>query len=310
VTFSAALVPSPDECGVSSADPAFATARALAAWDGFIALAEQADLASVARAKGRLGRDVVLPLGKWPQTRSLAQLLADAADGRTSTPIDLDREEREVLAAQSGASDDEALDALRAAREDVAAFFSSVPGPELLRSPTASPLGPIPVLTLLHAIGYQLAVCALDLEPCGISAPVELLELGVVALVDTTGALAARQGVSGSVTAVMPGSVWGFAAIGGSWRTAELPRPIGRPDGPAVEATARVIIDITSGRNLNLAGLWRDGSLVTHDLAGLSRLAPVLEQVPGIPGGVALRTATRAFSGVGRVLSWLPGWPA
>jgi len=166
------------------------------------------------------------------------------------------------------------------------------------------------VLTLLHAIAYQLAVCALDLEPCGVEAPAELLELGVVALVDTTGALAAREGISGSVTAVMPGSVWGFAAIGGAWRTAQLPRPSQRPEGPAVQASARVIVDITSGRNLNIAGLWRDGSLVTHDLAGLARLTPVLEQVPGIPGGIALRAASRTLSGVGRVLGWLPSWPA
>ena len=107
----------------------------------------------------------------------------------------------------------------------------------------------------------------------------------------------------------MPGSVWGFAATDGSWRTSELPRPTGAPPGPAVEASARVILDITSGRNMNIPGLWRDGSLVTHDLAGLSRLTPVLEQVPGIPGGAALKAASKAFSGVGRILGRLPGWP-
>ena len=306
---SAALAPSPTDRGVTTADPGSATVRALAAWDLFIDLATHADLAAVARSKGRLGREVVLPLGKWPQTRSMTQVLHDAACGRSAEPVDLDAEERQVLEAHAAVSDVEAVQALRAARQDVAAFFASAPAPELLRAETASPLGPLPVLTLLHAIAYQLAVCALDLEPCGVVAPVELLELGVVALVDTTGALAARQGISASVTAVMPGSVWGFAAAEGAWRTARLPRPSGRPEGPAVEASARVIVDITSGRNLNIAGLWRDGSLVTHDLAGLSRLTPVLEQVPGIPGGVALRAASRAFSGVGRVLGWLPSWP-
>ncbi len=305
----AALAPSPGEQGVLSSDPTGAAARTLEAWDHFIALAEQADLHAVARAKGRLGRQVVLPLGRWPQTRSLAQVLADAQAGRTAPPVDLEREEREVVAAQADASDTQVLAALQAARADLAAFLAASPPPGLLAAPTASPLGPLPVLTLLHAVAYQLAVGALDLEPCGPTAPARLLELAVVALVDTTGALAARQGVAGSITAIMPGSVWGFAAVRGAWRTAELERPLGAPQTPAVEATARVIVDITSGRNLNVPGLWRDGSLVTHDLAGLSRLTPVLEQVPGIPGGTALRTASRALSGVGRILGRLPGWP-
>jgi hypothetical protein len=304
-----ALTPAPDERGVLSSDPDAAGSRTLAVWDGIIALAEAADLHAIARAKGRLGREVLLPLGAWPQTRSLAGVLADAASGRTSPPVDLEREERDVLAAQAGASDEQVLDALRAARDTLANYLASRPAIEELSAATASPLGPLPVLTLLHAVGYQLAVAALDLEPCGVTAPDDLLELGVVALVDTTGALAARQGVTGSITALMPGSVWGFAAAEGSWRTVELGRPAGSPDGPAVEASARVIVDITSGRNLNVPGLWADRSLVTHDLAGLSRLTPVLEQVPGIPGGTALRAAARTFSGVGKILGRLPGWP-
>lgn len=304
----AALVPSPGEQGVLSSDADGAGARALACWDGLIALAEKADLHAVARAKGRLGREVLLPLGNWPQTRSLEQILADARAGRTTPPVDLELEEREVLAAHAGATNTEVIDGLRASRDDLAAFLDSGPD-EDLALPTASPLGPLPVLTLLHAIAYQLAVCALDLEPCGATPPDDLLERGVVALVDTTGALAARQGIQGSITAIMPGSVWGFAAQDGSWRTAELPRWVGTPDGPAVQARARVILDVTSGRNLNVPGLWRDGSLVTHDLAGLARLTPVLDQVPGIPGGTALKAASRAFSGVGRILGMLPGWP-
>jgi hypothetical protein len=306
---SAALAPSAGEQGVLSSDPTAAGTRALACWDAMIALAEKADLQAVARAKGRLGREVLLPLGRWPQTRSLAQVLADARAGRTLPPVDLEREEREVLAAQAGASDTEVVDALRRTRDDLAGFLGAAPETNQLGQPTASPLGPLPVLTLLHAIAYQLAVCALDLEPCGAAPPTAFLEMGVVALVDVTGALAARQGVHGSITAVMPGEVWGFAAQDGAWRTARLTRPVGRPDGPAVQASARVILDITSGRNLNVPGLWRDGSLVTHDLAGLSRLTPVLEQVPGIPGGTALRAASKAFSGVGRILGRLPGWP-
>jgi hypothetical protein len=304
----AALTPAPGESGVLSGDPAAAGARLLASWDAFIAMAEQADLTAVARAKGRLGREVVLPLGAWPQTRSLTQVLDDAHAGRTTPAVDLEREERDVLAAQAAATDAEVVDALVAAREELARFLSAGPDHTQLALPTASPLGPLPVLTLLHAISYQLAVGALDLEPCGPTAPPDFLEAGVVALVDTTGALAARQGIECSITAVMPGAVWGFGAAAGSWRTAELDRPADAPHGPAVQAAARVILDVTSGRNLNLPGLWRDGSLVTHDLGGLMRLTPVLDQVPGIPGGTALRLASRAFGGVGRVLGRLPDW--
>ena len=304
----AALVPSPGEQGVLSNDPAGAAARTLASWDDFIAVAEQADLRTVARAKRRLGREVVLPLGAWPQCRSLAGILADAAAGSTTAPVDLEREERDVIAAQSGASDAQVVDALRSARDAVATFLVSAASTDLFDLPTASPLGPLPVLTLLHAATYQLAVCALDLEPCGAVVPAGMLERGVIALVDTTGALAGRQGITGSITAVMPGSVWGFAAHGGAWRTAERQRTPGPPDGPAVEAAARVILDITSGRNHNVPGLWRDGSLITHDLAGLSRLSPILDQVPGIPGGMALRAASKALSSVTGILGRRPRW--
>jgi hypothetical protein len=190
---------------------------------------------------------------------------------------------------------------------------------------TASPLGPLPVLTLLHAVPYRLAVAALDLEPCGARPTDELLELGVAALVDTTGALAAREGVTGSITAVMPASTWGFGADAGAWLCVRLPvdgatadgpgpgegaRRADAPEaGPSVQAHARVIVDVTAGRTTNLAALWRDRALVTHDVPGLLRLAPVLEQVPGIPGGAALRAAARYLGGLGQLLGRLPGLP-
>jgi hypothetical protein len=302
------LTPDDGERGVLSSDPAGAGARALTSWDAFIALAEKADLGSVARAKGRLGREVCLPLGTWPQTRSLGEILADARASRTTPAVDLEQEEGDVRAAQADATDREVVDALRRTREDLAAFLSLESGVEYALV-TASPLGPLPVLTLLHAAAYQLSVCALDLEPCGATPSEELLEWGVIALVDTTGALAARQGIRGSITALLPGSAWGFGSHDGDWRTTRRDRTPGESTGPAVEAEARVILDVTAGRALNVPALWRDGALVTHDVAGLMRLAPVLEQVPGIPGGTAMRTASKAISGVSRLIDRLPGWP-
>lgn len=302
------LMPTPGERGVLSSQPDEAGRRAVDAWDAFIEQAARSDLGAKGRAKGRQGREVLLPLGRWPQTRSLAEILADAHTGRTTPAVDLEREERDVLAAQAGVSDVDVVDGLRRARDDLADFLASAGAGDERALTTASPLGPLPVLTLLHAIAYQLAVAALDLEPCGAPASDELLAWGVVALVDTTGALAARQGVTGSITALLPGAAWGFGSCDGDWRTARVD-PSDAPEGPAVEGEARVLLDVTAGRELNVPARWRDGSLVTHDLAGLMRLAPVLEQVPGIPGGAALRTASRAIGGVGRLLGRLPGWP-
>lgn len=311
-TVPAALEPQPGDLGLATADPADCGARALAAWEAFVSLAEQVDLAAPARAKGRTGREVVLPLGAWPENRTLADILEDARSGAEPGSgrghLDHEATEARVRAAHADASADEVLQALRTARDDLAAWLDSGDDEASLR-PVPSLLGPLPVLTFLHAAAYQLSVSALDLEPCGVRAPESLLEAGVVALVDTTGALAARQRVSGSIIAVLPGGSWGFGSRDASWRTIEVDLGGAGPPGPAVEAEARVIIDVTAGRVGNVPQLWRERRLVTHDLVGLMRLAPVVEQVPGIPGGAGLRAATRYLGGVGRILGRLPGLP-
>ena len=154
------LMPTPGERGVLSSQPDEAGRRAVDAWDAFIEQAARSDLGAKGRAKGRQGREVLLPLGRWPQTRSLAEILADAHAGRTTPAVDLEREERDVLAAQADASDVEVVDGLRRARDDLADFLASAGAGDERALTTASPLGPLPVLTLLHAVAYQLAVCA------------------------------------------------------------------------------------------------------------------------------------------------------
>ena len=42
-----------------------------------------------------------------------------------------------------------------------------------------------------------------------------------------------------------------------------------------------------------------------HGLPGLLGLAPIVETVPGIPGGAALRVAARTLAGAGGALSHL-----
>ena len=46
-----------------------------------------------------------------------------------------------------------------------------------------------------------------------------------------------------------------------------------------------------------------------HQVTGLLALAPIVEAVPGLPGGVALRTAVRNVRGISRLVRRLPGLP-
>ncbi len=301
----ASLAPRPGEQGVLTASAEQAGRRALHAWDLMLSVAEQVDLHATARHKRRKARDVLLPLGQWPQTRTLMRSSPTPTVGHTLPDVDIDAQEQAVREAQALASDFEVVDAVRRSRDALAAFLtdpSQQPTSLLL---TATPLGPLPVLTFLHAMAYQLALSALDLAACGADPPPQLLDYGVIALVDTTGALATRQGVTGSICAVLPNTVWGFGAGPDGWKVAELDAAA----GPAVEASAAVIIDVSAGRVLNVPALWNDGRLKTHDLTGLLALAPVIENVPGIPGGAALRTASKYLGGVSRLLGKLP-WPS
>ena len=307
-----ALRPDHGERGVLSRDLRETVARSLLAWDLFIKTAEQADLLAPSRSRRKRGLDVVLPLGTWPETRSLAQVIENAAAGCFEQPIDLEEAEHRVWAARGSVTAAEALDGLRTARDDLVEFIGSGDACDIYSQLTSSPLGPLPVLTLIHAAAYQLAVSALDLVPCGAVPSAELLDAGIVALVDTTGSLARRQGISGSITAVIPSGAWGFGSTQDGWRTAPVEfadAPDDLPPGPCVRATAEIILDITAGRVGNVGSLWSQGALVTQDLTGLLAFAPLVDQVPGIPGGSALRAATRTMSGVGKLFGRLPRLP-
>jgi hypothetical protein len=157
-------------------------------------------------------------------------------------------------------------------------------------------LGTLPVLTFLHAATYPLATSALDLEPAGARVPDVLLDNGLLGLVDTIGALAARQGLTASLAAITPTGVVGTGARSGAWRTARLDSDDLGGDlstGPSAEGSARLILDITSGR-ADIPTAIRRREIAVHDLSGLLALAPIVEQVPGIPGRAALAAAIRA----------------
>ena len=307
----ARLTPDPGERGLASHDSAAVGAAALEAWDALLELAAGCDLTRVARAHGWTGVEVLLTLGDWPENRSLDQILDDARVGREGT-VDQADDVRRVHEAHRDATPDEAVTALRRSRDAIASWVADGgPAAEGLL-PTRSLLGTLPVLTLVHATAFQVAVSARDLAACGAEHSARLDDIGLLALVDTTGALAARQRVTASLTVRTPDSFLGTGAHEGSWRTADLTRStdgtsLSAADerhGPGVIATAGTFLDIASGR-ASVPSLYASGEVAVTDLAGLLALAPIIEGVPGIPAGAALARAARLMSGVGGLLGSL-----
>jgi hypothetical protein len=289
------LEPDPHEHGLASADPGALAEQINRGWELFEEVAGQVDLTAPSRKQGWSAREIVAKVGEWEFGRRLEHILAEAHDGDADF-YDADEVDEEVRARAADLPDEDILAAVAAARQTTADWLAS-DGPltwGLVH--TSSPLGPLPVLTVMSAMTYQLAIATLDLEPCGIEAPDELMHIGLAALIDTTGALAARKHVTGSFTAVTPEAVIGSGARGGHWRTAFLAED--PHAGPGVVAPARTVLDVTSGR-ANVAHLYRTGELHVRDLTGLIRLAPVLDGVPGIPPLGAVGRALSVVDAVG-----------
>lgn len=293
----APLTPSPGSRGLATADLAGLGERVIAGWQAFLDVAAEADLEAPSRKPGWSGHDIVVHLGAWDDARTLDDILDDARRGRVHT-VDQSALGKALITEHADASREEALQAVQAALDTAVEWFGDLDaaGDDALLL-TASPLGALPVATLLHAAVYQLACSALDLEPCGVEVGDDLLDAGLVALVDSTGALAARKGATASLSASTESGVWGFGATAGDWAAVELDEPA----GPSVHASSRLILDITSGRTGQVAAMYRSGDLRVHDLPGLLRLAPLIQDVPGIPGGAALGAATRYLGGLSRI---------
>ena len=295
----ARLTPDPGERGLASNDPGAVGAAALEAWDVLLELASGCDLTRGARAKDWTGVEVLLALGDWPENRSLDQILDDARVGRLGT-LDQADDVRRVQQAHRDATPDEAVAALLRSRDAIASWLADGGPSEEGLLPTRSLLGTLPVLTLLHATAFQVAVSARDLMACGAAHSTRLDDIGLLALVDTTGALAARQRVTASLTVRTPDAFLGTGAHDGNWRTSDLSHSadgttLSAPDeryGPGVIATAGTVLDIASGR-ASVPSLYSSGEVSVTDLAGLLALAPIIEGVPGIPAGAALARAAR-----------------
>lgn len=290
-----ALEPDAHEHGLASGDISTLAAAIDRAWALFEQTAAEVDPDAPSRKHGWTAQDLVSRLGQWEFGRTLDDVLADAHDGDADF-FDADEIDEQVRTRTAELPYEDVLTSLATARSTTSTWLASDGPATWALVHTSSPLGPLPVLTVLNAMTYQLSVTALDLEPCGATAPNELLEVGLSALIDTTGALAARKHFTGSFLAVTPQRIVGVGSRGGHWRTRILDDDPHM--GPGAVATARVLIDATSGRG-NVAHLYRTGGLHVRDLGGLIRLAPVLDGVPGIPPMGAIGRALSVVDAVG-----------
>lgn len=297
--------------GLADTPPAELGRAVLGAWDDFldVVTAPSTDLSRPSRLPGWTGKDVCVHLGSWPQARVLDGLLASARAGGHGEPLHPDGQNAALVAAHRDDPVDDVVAALRTAREALAGFLASPDAVTLGREPARSTAGPLPVLTLVHAGCYELAVHALDLAPCGAPPPSRrLLDRGLAALIDVTGGLASRAGVHITLTGQTPDGGWRFTSDGDGWSTA--PVPAGRYDGTGVSGTVTDLLDTSAGR-AHLAQLLLTRRLHVQSLPSFMRLAPLLDDLPGLPGGPALQAAASRLSGVGsglgRLVGRLPG---
>jgi Mycothiol maleylpyruvate isomerase N-terminal domain len=269
--------------------------RVLAAWDGFRAAATEAELDRPSRLPGWTGHDVAVHIGDWDGPTALDRLVAQARTGVVADPPDTDRVNAAAVAAHRTASRADVLGALERSRQGVADWFAS-DGPEALgRVTVMSVVGPLPLLTVVNAGAYELAVHALDL---GGAAPAELLDAGLAALVDVTGVFAHRRGLRTSLTAWTGRRGWQVRTDADGWRTTAV---AARPPGAVVEGEPAVVLDASAGRRA-VPPLLASRALRVHGLPDILRLAPIVDEVPGLPGGPALTAAARWVGGAGRLL--------
>jgi uncharacterized protein (TIGR03083 family) len=274
----------------------------LGAWDAFLDQAATVDLERSSRLPGWRAHEIAVHLGCWDDHTALDDLIASARSGGGGTQPDVDAVNARVVAAHRDAPRDEVLAALRRNRDATARYLKEEPL-ELDTAPTVSVVGRLPLLSVVLGQAYELAVHGLDLVSCGAEPPPpDVLQSGIAALVDVTGALAASCGITGGVALATPNGGWAFAADGTGWRVRRVPP--GPTSGPAVEASAQLLLEAASGR-VNPVPAAAARRLKVHDVGGLLLLAPIVQKVPGIPGGPILQLAARTMGGAGGMLGRL-----
>jgi hypothetical protein len=181
------------------------------------------------------------------------------------------------------------------ARDGILAFLDSPEAATLGTMPTVSPVGPLPVLTIVSAMNFELAVAALDLAPCGAPPPPDRLLLSALAaLADVTAGLAARKKLTVRVSVQSPKGGWAFATADGGWVTTELPP--GPVQGCAVLGELPVLVDVAASRTWAAPAL-ATGKLRVQEVGTLLALVSKIESSPGVPAIGAVQAAARALSG-------------
>ena len=275
----------------------------LEAWDAFLEQAAGVDLSPPSRVPGWRALEICVHLGCWDDHTALDDLVASARSGARGPRPDTDAVNARVTAAHRDAPRAEVLAALRRNRDATARYLAQEPT-ELDIAPAVSVVGRLPLLGVVLGQAYELAVHGLDLVSCGAAPPpAPVLQSGLAALTDVTGALAASLGIDGRAALAAPDGGWSFEAAAGAWTVRRLAP--GHVEGPAVEAAADVLLEASAGRVNPVPAVAR-GRLRVAEPAGLLRLAPIVRHVPGIPGGPVLQLAARTMSGpvglLGRLL--------
>jgi Mycothiol maleylpyruvate isomerase N-terminal domain len=273
--------------------------RVLAAWDGFLAVVGGTDLSRPSRLPGWSRHDVAVHVGDWGGTTTLDRLLDQARSGTPGPPLDTDAVNAALVAAHRDASREDVLGALARSRRRAADWFDKPDAPDgpraLGRATVMSVVGTLPLLTVVNAGGYELAVHALDL---GERPPDELADAGLAALVDVTGAFAHRRGLRTALAAWTGSTGWQVRTDRDGWATHGVDA---RPAGAVVEADAVTLLDASAGRRA-VPQLLAARKIRVHGLADIVRLAPIVDEIPGLPGGPALRAAARWVGTTGRLL--------
>jgi uncharacterized protein (TIGR03083 family) len=276
----------------------------LPAWDAFLSQTEDVDLSRKSRLPGWRAQEICVHLGLWPENTAMADLIASAKGGGTGTQPDVDAVNARVTAAHRDASREEILAALRRNREATERYLTEEPE-ELDTAPTVSVVGRLPLLSVVLGQAYELAVHGLDLADIGAPpVPDDVLQSGLAALADVTGALAASCDITGGATLTTPDGGWRFAADPDGWTVTRV--AAGSGSGATVEAPADVLLEAASGR-INPVPAVARRKLKVHQIGGLLQLAPIVQAVPGIPGGPILQLAAKTVGGAGGVLGRIFG---
>lgn len=281
--------PSPTDRGLASADPIGLAERTFGAWADFRASIDAVDIDATTRWKKRRARSVIAKVGDWPESRQLPQILADARAGKLER-IDQDAIDDAVVAAHEDDSRDDLLEAIDRSRDSVSNWIDDKGPAGIGLIPVGSPLGELPVSTYLHAAAFQLAIASRDLVPAGSVESDRLILAGLRALVDTTGALAARMGIDTTFAVVTPiGSVVTVAGNGG-WTVTDIDAAHLDDQLPGLSGDAATLLDVAAGRRNPVTAI-RGPEISINQMKQLMRLAPIAQENPGLPGGPVLRKA-------------------